>query len=420
MPEPRLGGNFRRLWASSTLTALGDGIRLVALPLLAVRLTDDTALIALVTVCTFLSALVFGQIAGVIVDATRPVEIIVTAHLIRAATLVILALTILTGAASIATLCVAAVVYGIAESFADPATQALIPRVAPRDSLARANSDIQTGMIVGQMFLGRALGGVLFALAAGLPLAVNALLLLAATPFAIGIRVINTPARDKIGTRVGRFFHQLREGITIVLDSRLLARMSVLLAVWGAAVGSFWGIAAVYATTILDSGPSGFGIMLAIAAVGSLLGARLAVPFIRKLGGASTALVALVLSSCVIAGLGFTDELWVASALLAINGFANTIWNVMSVTVRQANIPEHALGRVTSTYQVLARAAAPLGAAIAGVLALTIPIGVVFQICAVTYGLVGIVMCGLLWRDLQAAWPAGQRSAQLVTARAFR
>ena len=126
------------------------------------------------TVCTFLSALVFGQIAAVIVDATRPVAIVVTAHLLRAATLVILALTILTGAATIATLCVAAVVYGIAEAFADPATQALIPRVVPRDSLARANSDIQTGMIVGQMFLGRALGGVLFALAAGLPLAVNA------------------------------------------------------------------------------------------------------------------------------------------------------------------------------------------------------------------------------------------------------
>ncbi len=196
--------------------------------------------------------------------------------------------------------------------------------------------------------------------------------------------------------------------------------MSILLAVWGAAAGSFWGIAVVYATTILDSGPSGFGIMLAIAAVGSLLGARLAVPFIRQLGGASSALVALVLSSCVIAGLGFTDELWIASVLLAINGFANTIWNVMSVTVRQANIPEHALGRVTSTYQVLARAAAPLGAGVAGVLALTIPIGAVFQICAVTYGLIGIVMCGLLWRDLQTAWPAGQPSARLITVRAVR
>ncbi|MEV8266844.1 MFS transporter [Microbacterium sp. NPDC076911] len=420
MPEPRLGRNFRRLWASSTLTALGDGIRLVALPLLATRLTDDTSLIALVTVCTFLSALVFGPIAGVIVDATRPVAIIVTGHLIRAATLVILAATILTGAASIATLCVAAVVYGIAEAFADPATQTLIPRAVPRDSLSRANSDIQTGMIVGEMFLGRALGGVLFALATGLPLAVNAFLLLAATPFAIGIRVTNTPARDKIGTRVGRFFRQLREGITIVLDSRLLARMSILLAVWGAAAGSFWGIAAVYAATILDSGPSGFGIMLAIAAIGSLLGARLAVPFTRKFGGASSALVALILSSCAIAGLGLTNELWIASALLAINGFANTTWNVMSVTVRQANIPEHALGRVTSTYQVVARAAAPLGVAVAGVLALTIPVGAVFQIGAVTYGLVGTVMCVLLWRDLQATWPAGQRSAQLVPAQVVR
>jgi len=44
-----LGGSFWRLWTSSSLSNLADGLFKVALPLVALRLTDSPLLIANVT-----------------------------------------------------------------------------------------------------------------------------------------------------------------------------------------------------------------------------------------------------------------------------------------------------------------------------------------------------------------------------------
>jgi uncharacterized membrane protein YhaH (DUF805 family) len=51
---------FWVLWSASTATNLGDGMRVVALPLLATGVTTDVRQIALVTVATFAPLLVFG------------------------------------------------------------------------------------------------------------------------------------------------------------------------------------------------------------------------------------------------------------------------------------------------------------------------------------------------------------------------
>ena len=64
-PSPRsrfgrgLPRNFRLLWGATALSNLGDGLRLVALPLLATSLTDDPRLIAGVTVAERLPWLFF-------------------------------------------------------------------------------------------------------------------------------------------------------------------------------------------------------------------------------------------------------------------------------------------------------------------------------------------------------------------------
>ncbi len=47
-PTRALGARYWRLWSASTVSALGDGLRRVALPLLAVHLTRDPRQVALV------------------------------------------------------------------------------------------------------------------------------------------------------------------------------------------------------------------------------------------------------------------------------------------------------------------------------------------------------------------------------------
>ena len=52
-----------------------------------------------------------------------------------------------------------------------------------------------------------------------------------------------------------------------------------------------------------------------------------------------------------------------------VNGIGAGVWNVVTTAVRLQRTPEALLGRVTSAYQFLSRAPAPLGAVLGGVVA---------------------------------------------------
>ena len=63
-----LPANFWRLWGASAASNLADGLFLIALPLLAVRLTDSPILIAGLALVGRLPWLVFVLVAGALAD----------------------------------------------------------------------------------------------------------------------------------------------------------------------------------------------------------------------------------------------------------------------------------------------------------------------------------------------------------------
>ncbi|MGV8911190.1 MAG: MFS transporter [Rhodoglobus sp.] len=420
----KLGRPFWVFWSALTATNVGDGIRLVALPLLATQLTQSPTLIALVTVFTYLPALMFGQIAGVVVDRVRKRRLIAASQIVRAVVLTVVAVAIALGILNIAMLCAAAFLYGVGEAVSDPAAHAMLPRLIPARDLSRANSDLQSGQIIGEMFVGRALGGILFAVAQPLPVAANVLLLVvaAAAMLSLGERddrpadVRGERATKPTGQRIREFIDDLADGIRVVTQSRLLGVMSLLLAVWAGVSGAFWGVAAIYALRVLESGEIGFGILLALAAIGSLVGARIAIPVIRGLGAPGAAVTAVLVSAVSIIALAGVRELWLAALLLAFNGAAVTLWNVMTITIRQVTVEPNMLGRVSSTYLVLARTSLPVGAGLAGLLATATDAPTVFIVFGGFLAAASTVMLPLLWEEFGQTWPRGQTSAKKTSA----
>jgi MFS family permease len=49
--------------------------------------------------------------------------------------------------------------------------------------------------------------------------------------------------------------------------------------------------------------------------------------------------------------------------------FASTLWNIVTISLRQRIIPRHLQGRVNSAYRMVGMGAMPLGALLGGVLA---------------------------------------------------
>jgi MFS family permease len=79
-----LNREYGKLWTASTISNLGDGITLVAGPLLAATLTRDPVLVAGLTFAQQLPWLLFSLVSGALVDRLDRRRLMATVDLFRA------------------------------------------------------------------------------------------------------------------------------------------------------------------------------------------------------------------------------------------------------------------------------------------------------------------------------------------------
>ena len=84
-PRGGLGAEFRKLWAASAASNLGDGVWLVAAPLLAATLTRDPALVAGLAFAQRLPWLLFPLLSGALADRLDRRRAMVAVAALRAA-----------------------------------------------------------------------------------------------------------------------------------------------------------------------------------------------------------------------------------------------------------------------------------------------------------------------------------------------
>ena len=89
--------DFRRFWLAAAISNLGDGIRLAAMPLLAIELTSDARLIAGVTAASFVPWILVGPIAGAVVDRRDRRRLMLLGQIARGVTVVLLAAALTAG-----------------------------------------------------------------------------------------------------------------------------------------------------------------------------------------------------------------------------------------------------------------------------------------------------------------------------------
>lgn len=370
------------LWTSSTAANLGDGVRRVAFPLLAVTLTRDPVLVSAVAAATTLPWLLVGPLAGLVVDRVDRVRLLWVVDAARAVVVSALVVALGTGRASVGLLVTAALLLGVGEAFVDDAAVALVPRMVREEHLERANGRLYGAQVVTGQFVGQGVTGALFAVAAVLPFVVDAAALLLATMAALLLARRSSMAVTVTASASGGALRQayagIAEGIRWVVGQRLVRALWVVLAALGFASGAFWGVVALYAQQVLGLGPTGFGVVLAVGAGGSLLGSQLA-PWVSSrlgAGGAMYAAAALVVLS--MAGLALTRSGVVAAAVLVANGVGVLVWNVVGVSLRQRVVPDELLGRVGSAFSVAAVGSATVGALVAGLVARSAGLPAVF------------------------------------------
>lgn len=357
---------FGLLWGASTISALGDGVHWIALPLLAASVTTDPRLVSLVSVAEQLPWVLFGLVAGALADRVDRRRVLWRIDLIRAGTVAVLVATVLTGTVSLPVVLAVAFTLTSFGTLYDSAAAAFVPALVPDADRPRANGRLQAGMLVADTLLGAPVGATLFAALAAAPFLVDAVSFALAAALVAAIPVDAVPAAPRTG---GRVRADVVAGLRFLLGHRLLRRLCA----YGALINLVTTVAVallvLYTREVLHLGTLGYGVLVAAFAVGGVLGSLGAGRLASATGRRAALLAGLALAAAGAAGMAVAGHPVPAGAAVGVFGAANGVWGVVAVSTRQSLVPEGLFGRVNSAFRLVTLGVGPLGALAAGFVA---------------------------------------------------
>ena len=369
---------FARYWLSGFLADFGDGVRLAAFPLLAAGFTRSPTAVAAVTAVQGLPWLVLGAGLGVLADRTDRRRLMVIVDVARAAIIAGLAAAILARSAGLVLIYLTAFTTGLGSALRDTAAGACVPRLAGPADLDRANARMIAGQVVGNELAGPAAGGWLFGLATVLPFAVNAgtlgiaVLLLLTLPGVF--RPISQPAPQAPGTSLAALRQEFSEGLGWLRRHSSVRDVTIAVGVIAVMDAAWFAVLVLYVIRILNQKPGMYGLLVAIGAFGGIAVGGLGPPITRRLGPWRSLLIAGLVMAASQAVLGLTANVIIAAAMLAASSAACVLFDMTAVTMRQRQVPDNLLGRITSLYRTALRGSEALGALGGGLVAAVVGI----------------------------------------------
>lgn len=368
-------------------------------PLLALSLTDDTRLISAVTFATFLPWLLLSLPAGVYLDRHDRRKIMYRANFVRGLIYSLIAIGAVTETLNIYVLILSSAINGVCELFFDMSSQAIIPAIVEEDDLELANGRLYITEVISNGFVGLPIGAWIFVVSTGAPFAVNAVALIIASFL---VRSIKVKLTDKSATDAASaknsFADELKEGLKWLWNHKLLRTLAILLGVANMC-GMFANAVFVkFARDELGLGPRGFGILLAAISIGSIIGGLVGDRVSKYLGPK----IALILAYSVfgVSDLmpGFFPRIWAVAISGVVMAIAGTVWNVITVSMRQRLIPPELFGRVNSVYRFIGTGTTAIGALIGGQIAFNFGLRATYLTSGAIIGVTLIVLSPSLVR----------------------
>jgi MFS family permease len=363
-----LGASFWKLLTSSGLSNLADGVFKLALPLVAIRYTQEPVLIAGLSLVASLPWLLFALQAGALADRLDRRKIMLAANIARAALLAAVAAFVALGVESIW------VLYAVE--------------------------------MTANQFVGPPLGGILVAAGATIAFAAPAGLWLVAVGMLFLVRGDFRVARDAPASMRS----EIMVGLRFLWRNRVLRTLAFMTGLFNLTSSAAFAIFVLYAAgpaSAMKLTDAQVGILFTMTAIGSLVGSFLAEHIERAIGRSLSLSLSLIGGAVLLITPAFTTNPFIIGGAFFIGGFTVVLWNVVAVSLRQRITPDTLLGRVNSGYRLLAWGTMPVGAAIGGVLGQFLGLPPVFLIT----GIATLCLLLFMFRLTNASMDAAEADA---------
>ena len=358
---------FARLLAAMSVSSLGDWVGFLAVTSLVANLGGGAGGAAFAVsglmLARTLPAVLFGPIAGTLVDRLDRKQIMITADLVRGAlyaTMVFIGQLWAIYAISFLIECFS-LVWG-------PARDASLPNLVPRRQLANANS-IALASTYGTL----PLGGIVFTVLVGLntllshaipvlqgrdhavPLFLDAGTFLFSAAMISRVAIPPSPAKLSGGLDFSRIWRDVLEGIRFLREDSMASAMTAGIVVAFSAVGAVLALAPIFVVDTLGADNAGWGFIVTSFGVGIGLGMSSANQAARLLERVSIFPWSIVVSAATLFVLAAMPNLALAAVVTVwLGAFCGLAW-VTGYTLLQENVQDEFRGRTFASLTVLSR-----------------------------------------------------------------
>ena len=364
-------------------------------PLLAASLTRDPILVAGLTFAQSVPWLLFPLISGALVDRLDRRRVMGYADAARTALIGAMGVAVLLGWANLPLLYVIFFLMGTLETLFDNASQAIIPALVSRDHLERANSRLYVAEIVSNRLAGPPLGGLLFGLAVAAPFLLDAGTFAAAAALILALRGEFRPERPH-GAPPTTLMAEIGEGVRWLWNHGLIRTLAIMLGVFNMTFAATEAIFVLFAQDVLGLGSFGYGALATSGAVGGLIGSLTADRIVAWFGSGRALQASVLISALVLTVVAVSESAFVVWAVFLLVGITVVVWNVITVSFRQAVVPESIFGRVNSVYRLLGWGGLSVGALLGGFLARSFGLTAPFWFAAVVLAMMFFITLPLV------------------------
>jgi len=397
--------DLRLVVLGNFISGMGTQATLIALPYQLYIQTHSPFLVGLLGAVELLPLITTALLGGAIADRMDRRTLLLVDQLGLVLAPAGLALVTFMGQPAVITLYLLGAALAAFSAVQNVVRSAIVPNLVPPEQLRSALA-INYGLYQLTMVLGPALGGlVIAALGVKWAYVIDAVSCLAMVAAAAAIAP-QPPDPNIHHENVGR---SIAEGLRFVRGNQALLG-SFAIDLVAMTFGMPRALFAVLAVSVYHAGASGTGVLYAALAAGATIAALTTgwLTHARRLG--IVVIWAVIAWGVAIALAGFAGSLWVAAALLAVAGAADSVSAVCRSTINQTVTPDHMRGRMSSVFSLVVTSGPRLGdiesGAVAG--AVDVRFSVVSGGILCVIGALGIVIAFPALRHYDAEHPQGR------------
>jgi MFS family permease len=356
--------DFLLLISGQIVSFVGDQVQNLALPLIVLAITGSATQAGLVLGLHAFSYLLFGIVAGTLVDLWDRKRTMIWCEVGRAALTGSVALALWAHRIGMPQLYVVSVITGMLTTLFQTANTAALPNVVPPAQLPTALGATQSAVNSIRVF-GAPLAGFVYAVGRAVPFLMNAVSFLVS---GLTLRFIRARFQEeKREEERTSFAGEIRDGLVWVWKQPIIRFLAFIQAADNLRYGAGYLLIILLARRV-GAGPVEIGLVFSGAAVGELIGALASSQATRRFPLGKVAVVMLWVEALAFPLYAVAPNVWLLAGVALLESLIAPVYMVAISTYRLSVTPDRLRGRVTSAVGTVVTGAGSIGTMLGGAL----------------------------------------------------